>query len=70
MYEDLRQQAENAPIEEPVVVPERTRHILPPLFLGMTPPQRFIISLLLLIFVCLLSSMCLLATGKVVPPFM
>jgi hypothetical protein len=34
-------------------------------FLGMTPVQRFVIALMLLIAVCALGSMCLLLTGKV-----
>lgn len=34
-------------------------------FLGMTPIQRFVIALMLLIAVCALGSMCLLLTGKV-----
>jgi hypothetical protein len=34
-------------------------------FLGMTPIQRFIIALLLMIAVCSLGAMCLLVTGRV-----
>ncbi len=34
-------------------------------FLGMTPMQRFILAVLLLIAVCSLGSMCLLITGRV-----
>ena len=34
-------------------------------FLGMTPVQRFVIAVMLLIAVCALGSMCLLLTGKV-----
>lgn len=39
-------------------------------FLGMTPFQRLLIVLMLLVLSCLLSTFCLLVTQKVVPPFM
>ena len=39
-------------------------------FLGMTPVQRFIITVMLLVITCLLSAFCLLVTQKVVPPFL
>ena len=35
-------------------------------FLGMTPVQRFVIAVMLLIAVCALGSMCLLLTGRVI----
>jgi hypothetical protein len=38
-------------------------------FLGMTPSQTFIIAALLLLITCLLSTFCLVATGKVALPF-
>ena len=34
-------------------------------FLGMTAPQRFVISLMLLLAVCSLGAMCLLITGRI-----
>lgn len=37
--------------------------------LGMTPAQRFLIALLLLIITCLLSAFCLLVTQRVVPTY-
>lgn len=37
-------------------------------FLGMTPPQRFIIALLLLFMVCILSTFCLLVSDKITFP--
>lgn len=67
MLDDLRQQA-NASFEddeESYRPPTRP----PARFLGMTPFQTFIISLLLLMMTCLLSTACLLVTGRVVPPF-
>lgn len=39
-------------------------------FLGMTAPQRFIISLMLLVMTCLLGTFCLLVTQRIVPPFL
>lgn len=38
-------------------------------FLGMTPLQRFVIALMLLVIACVLSSFCLIVTGKIVLPF-
>lgn len=68
--EELRQQASETPEEEDaeqtfsasVRLPSRVR------FLGMTPFQTCIVAALLLIITCLLSTFCLLVTGKVVPP--
>ena len=37
---------------------------------GMTPRQRFVLAVMLLIMVCLLGTMLLLVTGKVIPPFL
>ena len=34
-------------------------------FLGMTPKQRFIVALMILIATCALGSMCLLITGRI-----
>ena len=39
------------------------------LFLGMTPVQRLIISVMLLMTVCILSTFCLLVTEKIALPF-
>lgn len=71
MLDDFRQQA-GATLDEEAETPEipaapahvRTR------FLGMTPVQTFIIALMLLCLTCLLSTFCLLASGKIVPPFL
>lgn len=65
MIEDLRQQAsESFESDAPAASASRP----PARFLGMTPVQTFVISLLLLILTCLLSATCLLVTGRVVPP--
>jgi hypothetical protein len=34
-------------------------------FLGMTPAQRFIIAVMLLVSVCVLGTMCLLVSGRI-----
>jgi hypothetical protein len=67
MLDDLRQQAADSFGDEelPPPPPPRSNRIL-----GMTPLQTFIVALLLLILTCLLSSACLLATGRIVPPFL
>ena len=38
-------------------------------FLGMTPLQRFVVALMLLVITCVLSAFCLIVTGKIVLPF-
>jgi hypothetical protein len=38
-------------------------------FLGMTPLQRFVVALMLLVIACVLSSFCLIVTEKIVLPF-
>lgn len=67
MLDDFRQQAADSFAEdlEDFKPPEPTR--LPSRFLGLSPAQMFLVSLLLLILTCLLGSFCLLATGRVVP---
>jgi hypothetical protein len=69
MNEDLRKLADESPFEdmdEPLVRSYRSR----PDFLGMTPAQRFVIALMLLLIVCLLGAFTLLVTEKVVLPFL
>jgi hypothetical protein len=39
-------------------------------FLGMTPVQRFVIAVLLLMMTCILSSFFLLVTERIAPPFL
>jgi hypothetical protein len=69
--EDLRNQAGDTTGfgEEPLPAPPPPpRRETGGRFLGMTPSQRFIIALILLVITCLLSTFCLLVTGKVVLP--
>ena len=37
-------------------------------FLGMTPQQRFLLAVMLMITVCLLGTLCMLVTGRFVLP--
>lgn len=71
MLDDFRQQANETSFDDeelPASIPleTRTKHQ----FLGMSPGQRLLIALMLLIITCLLSTFCLLVTEKVVLPFM
>lgn len=73
MLDNLRDDASSRPFfedEEPSLPPEPERDPVPlrlpaGRFLGMTPVQRFIISVLLMMTVCLLGTMFLLATEKI-----
>ena len=79
MFDNLREQADSTPFYEdesqfrdvedlrPAAPPPRNTGTASSggRFLGMTPLQRFIIAVLLLISVCVLGSMCLLATGRI-----
>jgi hypothetical protein len=73
MFEDFRKQTEDAsfqdedqteesPVENPFPEP---RH-----FLGMTPVQRFIVVLMLLMMTIILGFLFLLVTAKIAPPFL
>ena len=73
MLDDLREQADAGTFfddieEEEETKPRRGASFLSrDRFLGMTSAQRLIIALMLLITTCLISALCLLATGKIVP---
>jgi hypothetical protein len=68
MLDDFRQQADTSSYDEE----ETPTFGMPPVtkreLLGMTPAQRFVISLMLLFLVVLLSVFCLLVTGRVALP--
>lgn len=71
MFDNLRDDAEASfyeedtlPPDEELVVPAPKRKSSGKL-LGMTPVQRFIIAVMLMVAVCTLGSMCLLLTGKI-----
>jgi hypothetical protein len=77
MFDNLRDQADSTPFYEDeaqfqdvqdlraAAASPRSNSSGGGRFLGMTPQQRFIIAIMLLISVCVLGSMCLLVTGKV-----
>jgi hypothetical protein len=67
MLEEFREQASAAPFyddEDEKPVP-RAR---PRYFLGMSPVQRFVIALMLLLILCLVGVFALVVTGRVVLP--
>jgi len=68
MIDDLREQASEMEIEEEEMPAEQVQPP-PDLVLGMTPVQRFIIAVMLLFAICLMSTFCLLVTGKITLPF-
>jgi hypothetical protein len=72
MFDDLREQANTAPFFEEEEAPElEPRPRTPPKrFLGMTPAQRFLLATLLLFVTCILSTLFLLVTQKMVIPFL
>lgn len=74
MLDDFREQANLSFLEEPKPqekIPEANdRAASGKKFLGMTPVQRLLVSLMLLGLTCLLGSMLLLVTEKVAPPFL
>jgi hypothetical protein len=66
MFDDLRQQANEGDFEEPESDEvEDTVHVQGNYFLGMTPQQRFLLAVMFVIWICIMSAFCLLATGKV-----
>jgi hypothetical protein len=69
--EELRQQASESPLaeEEASMASSSRKGPYKLRYLGMTPFQTFIIAALLLLIACLLSTFCLLATGRVTPSF-
>ncbi len=56
-------------MDQPVFTSEETGEVnVGKRLLGLTPVQRFVIMLLIFIMTCVLGSLCLLLTGKVVLP--
>jgi hypothetical protein len=72
MFDDLREQANTMPFFEEEEAPalEPRARPAPKRFLGMTPAQRFLLAVLLLFVTCILSTLFLLVTEKVVIPFL
>ncbi len=71
MLDDLREQADNAAFleDDDDFFDVDRGSFAQTLFLGMTPMQRLIISVMLLMMVCILSTFCLLVTEKISLPF-
>jgi hypothetical protein len=70
MFEDFRKQIDDSAFSNedqeealPVEIIDE-RH-----FLGMTPVQRFIVAILLLLMTIILGTLFLLVTSKIAPPF-
>lgn len=70
MLDDFREQADTSMMfeDEETVALESIQKQRP--FLGMTPVQRFVIALMLLVIACVLSAFCLIVTEKIVLPFL
>ncbi len=73
-YDDLRKQAsddssftEEEEKQDAYSLKEAKRRG-PRDFLGMTAPQRFVVAVMLLLMTCILSSFCLMVTGRVLLP--
>jgi hypothetical protein len=66
MFDDLRQQANEGDYEQPESDEvEDSTPVQGNYFLGMTPQQRFLMAVMFVIWICIMSAFCLLATGKV-----
>jgi hypothetical protein len=73
MFDNLRDQSKSSPFyEEEAKFQQAAGTLAPPVpdssnrLLGMTGPQRFVLSVMLMIMVCIMGAMALLITGKLV----
>jgi hypothetical protein len=71
MFDDFRKQVNDSAFfeedkdeEPPVEIVNQSEHIL-----GMTPVQRFIVAVMLLLMTVILGVLFLLVTSKIAPPF-
>jgi hypothetical protein len=69
MLDDFREQASGSAFDSEKETPFEETPRPQRRFLGMTPAQRFVVALILLLMTCLLSTFCLLVTERVVLPF-
>jgi hypothetical protein len=69
MLDDFREQADTSTIYEEEANEALEIDQKPRPFLGMTPVQRFVIALMLLVIACVLSAFCLIVTEKIFLPF-
>ena len=74
MFDNLRDQANSTPFYEDeaqfreaegISAPPRRDKPSDGRFLGMTPPQRFIVAVMFLVSICVLGTMLLLLTGRI-----
>lgn len=72
MLDDFRKQADDTEYEalDYQEIPEDGETGYDDRFLGLTPIQRLFIALLILVITILVGTLCLLVTGKVIPPAM
>ncbi len=74
MLDDLRNSAASSYLDEEEAIQEDLRlgqdSSEEKLFLGMTAPQRFVIVLMMLMMTCVLGTFFLVATEKIVLPFL
>ncbi len=70
MFDDLRQQADDTSFEEEQDAYSYKDQVRKPKrsFLGMTPLQRFVVAMMLLLMTCMLSTLLLLVTEKIYIP--
>jgi hypothetical protein len=68
MLDDLRQQAAESFGDDENSGSSSSPGRMPGRFLGLTPPQMFVVSALLLALTCLVGTGVLLVTGRVAPP--
>lgn len=68
MFDNLRQQSLENTEETPTVIHARRRSS-DKLFLGLTPPQRFVLALMLFMYTTLLGCFALIVLGKIALPF-
>ena len=73
MFDNLREQANSSPFYEEEAQFQQAATPAPPVvrrtpgrLLGMTATQRFVLVVMLMLIICLLGSMALLITGKIV----
>jgi hypothetical protein len=74
MFDDFRDQVDESNFDEPEQKTELGSFVeepaeIPQYFLGMTPVQRFIISVELLFMVCISGALILLVLGRIELPF-
>lgn len=71
MLDDLREQgADMEFLEEELDQPFKPADPEPNIILGMTPIQRFVVSVMILLMVMMISVFCLLVTGRIALPFL